>query len=67
MTADLRFEHRLGDRDAEQVVLRRLEVAEPLGEHGKGPLDRRIDDDLPADHGSRCLGHDSSSVRSTTS
>ena len=50
VTADLRFEHGLGDRYTEQVVLRRLEVAEPLGEHDEGPLDRRLHNDLPANH-----------------
>jgi hypothetical protein len=40
VAADVRLEHRRGDRDTEQVVLRWLEVPEPPGEHGKGLLDR---------------------------
>ena len=50
VAADPRLEDGLGDRRAEQVVLRRLEVAEPAGEHGERLLDRCVDDDLPADH-----------------
>jgi hypothetical protein len=60
--ADLRLEDGLGDRRAEQIVLRRLEVTEPLGEHGEGPLDRRLHDDPPLDHGGLCFGHHVSSV-----
>src|SRR5262249_8882295 len=32
------LEHRFGDRDSEQIVLARLEIAEPLGEHGERAL-----------------------------
>jgi hypothetical protein len=64
--ADLRFEHGLGDRRPEEVVLRRFEVAEPFGEHGEGPFDRHLDHDLPAHHRIRCLGHELSSVDCST-
>jgi hypothetical protein len=57
--ADARLEHRLGDRRREQVVLRRLDVAEPLGEHLEGAVERRVDDDPPAHDG--VLGHELSS------
>jgi len=66
VTADLRLEHSFGDRRTEEVVLRWFEIAEPLGEHGEGPLDRRLHDDVPADHHGRCLGHEFSSVGCST-
>jgi hypothetical protein len=62
VTAGLGLEHGLGDRCAQQVVFRRLEVAEPRGEEGERPFDRRLDDDLAADHRGCCLGHGVSSL-----
>ena len=49
VAADARFEDRLGDLDAQHVVLGRLERAEPVGEDRERTLDRRFDDDLVAD------------------
>src|SRR5437879_1099219 len=51
VSADVGFEDCLGDRGREQVVLRRLEVAEPLGERREGLLGRRADHHLLADNG----------------
>src|ERR1700730_1481466 len=60
--ADPGFEHRLGDGRAEQVVLGRLEVAEPVGEHREGALNRRVHHDLLADYRWPCLRPRSSSL-----
>ena len=54
VAADSGLEHRLGDRRPEHVVLRRLEVPEPVGEHRESTLDRRVNDDVLAD--CRCVG-----------
>jgi hypothetical protein len=43
------LEDRLGDIDAQHVVLGRLETAEALGEDRERALDRRVNDDLVAD------------------
>jgi hypothetical protein len=48
-----------------QVVPTRLEVAETIGEHVEGTLDRCLHHDLLADHRVCCLGHVSSSVESS--
>ena len=40
---------------SEKVVLRRLEVTEPLDERGEGTLDRYVDNDLATDDG--IIGH----------
>src|ERR1700680_398905 len=66
VAANPRLEGGLGDRRSEQIVLWRFEVAEPLGKYAEGPLDRRLNDDLRADHGGLCLGHDLSSVGCST-
>src|SRR5437764_6197520 len=55
--ADPGLEHRLGDRRAEQVMLRRLEVPEPVGEHSESTLYRRVHHDLLADRHCLGLGH----------
>src|SRR5450755_73238 len=60
--ADVGLEDCLGDRGREQVVLRRLEVAEPLGERCEGLLGRRVDHHLLADNGDLGSGHGLSSV-----
>src|ERR1700722_2051607 len=62
IAADPRLEYRLGDRYPEHVVLRRLEVPEPVGEHREGTLDRRVNHELLAY--CRCfgLGHHASSI-----
>src|SRR5580700_11955228 len=65
VSADAGLEDCLGDRGREQVVLRRLEVAEPLGEHCEGPLDRHVDHHLLADNGDLGSGHGLSSVAGT--
>src|ERR1039457_4190693 len=57
VSADVGLEDCLGDRGREQVVLGRLEVAEPLGERCEGLLDRRVDHHLLADHGDFGSGH----------
>jgi hypothetical protein len=57
VAADMGLEHCLGDRGREQVVLRRLEVAEPFGERFEGLLGRRIDHHLLADNGDLGSGH----------
>src|SRR5687767_8647944 len=46
VTAHARFEHRLGDLDAEQVVFAWLDAIELLGEDAERLVDRRIHDDL---------------------
>src|SRR5450755_1490145 len=61
-SADVGLEDCLGDRGPEQVVLRRLEVAEPLGERREGLLGRRVDHHLLADYGDLGSGHGLSSV-----
>jgi len=66
VAADPRLEDGLGDRRGEQVVLRRLEVAESLGEHAEGAGDRGGDEDVLADDGGLGLGHVSSSVGLST-
>ena len=55
--ADQGLEHRLGDRRPEHVVLRRLEVPEPAGEHRESTLDRRVHHHLLADRRRVGLGH----------
>src|SRR5216684_2100972 len=60
--ADVRLENCLGDRGREQVVLRRLEVAEPLGERCEVLHGRRVDHHLLADNGDLGSGHGLSSV-----
>src|ERR1700689_2410408 len=60
--ADVGLEDGLGDRRRQQVVLRRLEVAESLGERREGLLDRRLDDHLLADNGDLGSGHELSSA-----
>jgi hypothetical protein len=61
VAARARLEHRLGDIDAEQVVLARLDPAEVLREDGEGALERRRHDDLVAHRGRLCLhGHETS-------
>src|ERR1700730_1088317 len=60
--ADVGLEDGLADRGREQVVLRRLEVAEPFGERCEGLLDRRVDHHLLADNGDLGSGHGLSSV-----
>jgi hypothetical protein len=55
--ADVGLEDCLGDRRREQVVLWRLEVAEPLGERREGLLSRRVDQHLLADNGDLGPGH----------
>src|SRR5580700_11124924 len=57
VAADAGLEDGLGDRGREQVVLRRLEVAEPLGERCEGLLERRVDHHLLADNGTIGSGH----------
>src|SRR5215218_2378291 len=47
VAADPRLEYSLGDWRTEQVVLRRLEVSELLGEHRERAVDRGVDDDVP--------------------
>src|SRR5262249_51959201 len=66
VASDSRLEHRRGDRCPEHVVLWRVEVPEPFGEHGKGALDRGVDYDLRADDRCRLLGHAVSSVACST-
>ena len=56
VSAGVGLEDCLGDRGREQVVLRRLEGAEPLGERCEGLLGRRVDDDLLADNGDLRFG-----------
>jgi len=53
-TAGAGLEHRLGDIDAEHVVIPRLDLVELLSEDGKRALDRRLDDDMRPD-GALCL------------
>src|SRR5262249_32042878 len=43
------LEHGLGYWGPEQVVLRRLEVAEAGGEHAEGLIDGRVDNDVLGD------------------
>jgi hypothetical protein len=62
VTADPGFEHGLGDRDGEQIVLGRLEAAKVLGENLERTLDWRLDDDglpLRARLGSGYCSHSS--------
>src|SRR5262249_51790220 len=66
VAADLRLEDGFRDRYPQEIVLGRLEVTEPLGKHGEGPLNRHVDDDLPSDNCGRWLGHDLSSVCCST-
>ena len=49
VSADVRFEHRLLDWYAEQVVILRLDAVEPLGKDPKCSGDRCIDNDLQFD------------------
>ena len=60
MPAHVGLEYRLGDRDGEQIVLARLEVAELLGEDGERALDRGVDDDVVLDVRSSRLRHEAS-------
>src|SRR5580693_617241 len=62
VAADAGLEYGLGDRRRQQVVLRRLEVAESLGERREGLLDWRLDHHLLADHGDLGSGHELSSA-----
>src|SRR5258708_24737160 len=62
VSADVGLEDCLGDRRREQVVLRRLEIAEPLGERCEGLLERRVDYHLLADNGALTSGPGLSSV-----
>ena len=66
VAANTVLEHRLGYRRPEHVVLWRLEIAEPIGEHGESTLDRRVDDDLLADRHCFGLAHNFSSVCAST-
>src|SRR5215469_644753 len=60
VASDDRFEYRRGDRRPQHVVLGRLEVTEPVGEHRESMLYRCVDDHLLT-HGHRLwLGHHSS-------
>jgi hypothetical protein len=62
VAADARLEHRLGDVDAEHVVLARLDPVEVLDEHGERALDRGFDDDRRPDGRLLCLrAHETSS------
>ena len=60
------LEHHLGDRRGQEVVLGWLDVAEALGEHREGPVERSGDDDLEVD-GGLGLGHRFSSGSGATS
>src|ERR1035441_10179879 len=60
--AGVGLEDCLADRGREQVVLRRLEVAEPFGERCEGLLGRCVDHHLLADNGGLGSGHGLSSV-----
>jgi hypothetical protein len=54
------LKNRLGDRNSQQIVLARLDVAELLGEDGERALNPGVDDDVVPDvRGSR-LGHEAS-------
>jgi hypothetical protein len=62
-----RLEVRLGDLDAEQVVLARLERAKALREDRERALERRLDEDLVADGRRFCwCGHETSSSGCST-
>src|SRR4029077_6741623 len=64
--ADPRLEYRFGYRRLQQVVLWRLEVTEPMGEHHEGTIDRRADDNLLADRHCFRIAHQSSLVGAST-
>ena len=66
VATDVRIEYRLGDCHAEQIVLWRLEVTEPLSKDAESPINRRLDDDLTTDCRFVCLGHDAPSVGCST-
>src|SRR6185436_12120998 len=61
------LEDRLGDVDAEHVVLSRLDLVHLLGEHAERAVDRRLDGDLlPDRRRSGLRGHAISSLSCST-